>query len=285
MTLIALTVFAVLIVIGVGTWLLIRRCRKQEQQFAELLKEFELKEKVAITAHLKEKVARKAAERALESKRLLIDNVTQELLAPVSAISGFAEMLVLSGDEDERDFVSHRILQISHQLTDMMGRVVELAHYELVRDMDLRDKVLANFTCQEVMSGYQEKVAKGVQLQVSSSLPDDYIIHTNEACLVKVLDYLMDNAVRHTCKGTIELSVTDDGKRENITFSVTDTGAGIPEKYRRTVFEELPEMGYDLKITGLSLMIARVLVRLLGGVIYIDPHYQKGTRVIFDIQL
>ena len=32
-------------------------------------------------------------------------------------------------------------------------------------------------------------------------------------------------------------------------------------------------------------MIARVLVRLLGGVIYIDPHYQKGTRVIFDIQL
>lgn len=285
MTLIALTVFAVLIVIGVGTWLFIRRCRKQEQQFAELLKEFELKEKAAITAHLKEKVARKAAERALESKRLLIDNVSQELLAPVSAISGFAEMLVLSGDEDERDFVSHRILQISHQLTDMMGRVVELAHYELVHDMDLRDKVLANFTCQEVMSGYQEKVAKGVQLQVSSSLPDDYIIHTNEACLVKILRHLVGNAVRHTSEGVITLSVTGGGERENITFSVTDTGAGIPEKYRKTVFEELPEMGYDLKITGLSLMIARVLVRLLGGVIYIDPHYQKGTRVIFDIQL
>ena len=285
MTLIELAALAVLAVIGVGAWLFISRCREQERQLAEHLKEFELKEKAAITAHLKEKVARKAAERALELKHLLIDNVSQELMTTVNAIAGFSEMLALSGDDGEGRYLAGHVLKNSQRLTDMLGRIVELSHYEILGSVDLRGNVLVNFTCHQLLEGYRKEVAEGVELLFETGLPDDYVIHTNEECLEKALRYLVGNAVRHTRSGMVTLSVTDDGKRDTLTFSVTDTGTGIPEKYQRMVFEILPDTGYDLKLTGLSLMVTRVLARLLGGVIYIDPHYQEGTRVVLGINL
>lgn len=276
---------AVLLVAAVTVCLCYRHCDRSQRRCKEILEDESEKEWATVTAFAKERGARQVAERVLQLKRQMTDNLSREIISSVNAISGFSEMLTLAGDDEDGRYLAGHVLENSRRLSDMVGCIAELSHYELVERVDRRGKVLVNLTCQQLLNSFEKQVAKGVELLFETSLPDDYIIHTNEECLGKILRHLMDNAVRHTTEGVVSLSVTDDGKRENITFSVTDTGAGIPEKYRKTVFEELPEMGYDLKITGLSLMIARVLVRLLGGVIYIDPHYQEGTRVILGINL
>lgn len=276
-------VLAVILVAAVAVCLCYWHRDRNHQPCKEIQEDEPNKERVTVTAFAKERAARQVAERALLLKRQMTDNLSREIISSVNAILGFSEMLALTGDDEDGRYLADHVLDNSRRLSAMVGRIAELSHYELLERVDRRGKVLVNLTCQQLLSGYEHQVAKGVELQFETSLPDDCIIHTNEECLEKILRHLVGNAVRHTSEGVISLSVTDGGGREKITFSVTDTGAGIPEKYRKTVFEELPEMGYDLKITGLGLMIARVLVRLLGGVIYIDPSRQKGTRVVFDI--
>lgn len=276
---------AVLLVAAVAVCLCYWHCDKSQRRCKEILEDESNKERSTITAFARERAVRQVAERALLLKRQMTDNLSREIISSVNAILGFSEMLTLTGDDEDGRYLADHVLENSRRLSAMVGCIAELSHYELVERVDRRGKVLVNLTCQQLLNSFEKQVAKGVELLFETSLPDDCIIHTNEECLVKILRHLVGNAVRHTSEGVITLSVTGGGEREKIIFSVTDTGAGIPEKYRKTVFEELPEMGYDLKITGLSLMIARVLVRLLGGVIYIDPSCQKGTRVIFDIEL
>lgn len=58
----------------------------------------------------------------------------------------------------------------------------------------------------------------------------------------------------------------------------------LEKHFRKTVFDVLPDEGWELKSTGMSLMICRALVRLLDGTIYVDPHIDDGTSVVFDIK-
>ena len=81
-----------------------------------------------------------------------------------------------------------------------------------------------------------------------------------------------------------KLLVTGRGEKGMLTFSVSDTGPGIPKGRQKEVFELFPETGEEVKTTGMGLSICRSIVRLLGGMVYIDPHYEKGTRVIFSIK-
>jgi len=124
----------------------------------------------------------------------------------------------------------------------------------------------------------------GVELIFETGLNDDFMVHTNKECLVKILCHLLDTALRHTKEGSVTLTVTDDGRRDHVNFTISDTGSGIPKRYQNKIFEELPEVGAELKLTGLDLMISRTLVKLLDGVIYVDPHYEAGTRVVFGIK-
>lgn len=278
----------ILLASGIGIWAFLRRCDKAEQELHELLKEEERKEKATLTAHLKEKVARQNAECALRSKRSLMESVSQEVLMLVSGISSFDQILALPDrelDDEEREFVARRIMENSSQLSDLVGLVLELSHYEKVREVDFCDRIGLNPFCQKIIEGYSDKVPDGVELHFSTSLPDDYVVHTNEECLVKVLSHLLDNAVSHTREGVVSLTVTDDGGREGISFTVKDSGDGIPKKLQKKVFEALPDTGYEQKKTGLILMVCRTLVRLLEGLIYIDPHYENGTSVVFSIKI
>lgn len=108
--------------------------------------------------------------------------------------------------------------------------------------------------------------------------------------LLKLPDVLFANSEDemskgYTREGVVSLTVTDDGGREGISFTVKDSGDGIPKKLQKKVFEALPDTGYEQKRTGLILMVCRTLVRLLEGVIYIDPHYENGTSVVFSIKI
>lgn len=285
---IVLVVIAFLVVVGVIVLLVIRHCDRMQRQMEQQLREEAKKESVALTVYLREKVARQNAEHALRRNRLLTDNLSHEIMEPVNAISGLAETLASSDndlDDEEREFVIRNIRENSQRLTELAGLVAELSHYEMKTEVSLRDKVQVNAVCQEIVNSYQDKVPEDMNLHFITNLPDNFVIHTNKACLVKALHYLMDNAVRHATEGIIGLSVADDGQHEHLTFAVSDMGQGIPKGYLHKVFETLPEIGHDLKMTGLRLMITRTLVKLLGGSIYVDPHNLTGTRIVFDVKV
>jgi signal transduction histidine kinase len=150
-------------------------------------------------------------------------------------------------------------------------------------DMD-RDAPFGRFA--EVMDACQPKVNEGVELRFVTNLPDHYAVCTNRDCLKKVLELLLDNAARHTREGHITLLVMDSPDRKGcLLLSLTDTGEGIPEERQLTAFDLQPSGDREENLTGAGLYTCKLIIRLLGGIIYVDPHYEKGTRVIFEIKV
>ncbi len=276
-------IFMALVVV---TWFFIRHRDQSIKSLEEKLKEETRKEEVDRMVYKKEQVLRYTSEKALRMKILLNDNLAQEIKSLLVSISGYADMLTIAGAdfEEERNSLGNLIQNGVHRLTDIANKMGELSHYELLKEVDLRESIHVNDFSKDVINSYRRLTPVGVELIFETGLNDDFMVHTNKECLVKILYHLLDTALRHTKEGSVTLTVTDDGRRDHVNFTISDTGSGIPKRYQNKIFEELPEVGAELKLTGLDLMISRTLVKLLDGVIYVDPHYEAGTRVVFGIK-
>jgi CheY-like chemotaxis protein len=133
---------------------------------------------------------------------------------------------------------------------------------------------------------------KGLKLDVQVLPENAPRLVADGARLRQVLVNLLDNAVKFTAQGRIALTVTvQPGGREEVraTFSVADTGIGIPPKLQRQIFE--PFMQADANTatryggSGLGLAISDRLVRLMGGELAVKSDAGQGATFSFTLRL
>ncbi len=99
----------------------------------------------------------------------------------------------------------------------------------------------------------------------------------------KILNQLMDNALKFTKQGSITLR-TYQGKLDNmICFSVTDTGCGVKEGEEEKIFEHFYKSDVYKEGVGLGLSLARRLAHQLGGDVVLDSRYKEGARFILKL--
>ncbi|MGJ8687506.1 MAG: ATP-binding protein, partial [Spongiibacteraceae bacterium] len=112
-------------------------------------------------------------------------------------------------------------------------------------------------------------------------------LQLDEVKLRQVLVNLLDNAVKFTAKGgRVELMIGVDLSRQQLLFSVTDSGIGIPETKVREVFEPFRQVNpRDGQGTGLGLAICRRLVEAMGGQIHLRSEEGRGSCFYFDLPL
>jgi signal transduction histidine kinase len=91
---------------------------------------------------------------------------------------------------------------------------------------------------------------------------------------------LLTNACKCTEHGSIKLAYVTDN--QNIYFSVTDTGCGVPVKDAERIFDRFEKLDKFKQGTGLGLNICRQIANLLGGKIYVDTSYAGGARFVFE---
>jgi len=277
-----------LILFALIIWWMARQWNSQKEELLERVSDLETLEKAENNGRLKEFSARKKAERSLATMHEFVNCIAYEMRDSLHAVSGFAQLLNVSADElaeDEKADLCNRIQQDTEELAKMVDKMIELSHYSVLTEVPRKDRILLNELCQKVVDEYDTKVNEDVELRLITNLPDHYAVQTNRECLKIVLRLLLDNAVRYTKQGHIDLTLSDYGHRERITFAVTDTGCGIPKDRQLTAFELYTRENGHLTSNGMGLNICKAVVRLLGGVIYVDPHYEGGARIIFDIAL
>ena len=90
---------------------------------------------------------------------------------------------------------------------------------------------------------------------------------------------MLTNANKFTSSGKISLDFVVDERF--VTFSVTDTGCGIPKEKQERVFERFEKLDEYAQGTGLGLAICRLTIERLGGKIWIDSSYKGGARFMF----
>ena len=235
---------------------------------------------------------RKAKQKAEESNRLkseFLANMSHEIRTPMNGIIGFASLLE---DEDltaesRKNYV--QIIQNStRQLLHIIDEILEVSRLQTRQVEKNSIELNVNELLMNCFSEF-DRVAKEKSLSVylKKGLPDEAaLIYIDREKLHKVIDHLMENALKFTQEGYVELGYHLKGK-DRLEFFVKDTGVGIDPDARDLIFEEFSQEDKRLSRLsgglGLGLSIVKGYVDLLDGTIRIES--EKGKGSIFYVEV
>jgi len=221
-------------------------------------------------------------------RRDFVANVSHEFKTPLTAIQGFAETLLAGAMDDPQNRI--RFLQIildhSRRLARLTDDLLELSKMDADRvDLEVDRFSVSQFvqSCIETTQRSAAEKNLRVSANLKNSLPD---IAADRRRLAEVLQNLLDNAVQYTPSGgRITVSASSDG--EEVEFTVSDTGIGIPKVDQPRIFERFYRVDVarsrEVGGTGLGLSIAKHLVEAHGGRIWVESEVGQGSQFHFTV--
>lgn len=240
----------------------------------------------------------KAKEKAEESDRLkssFLATISHELRTPLNAIIGFSELL-LRGEGNIHDKVldyAKIIFDSGKNLLGIINDIFDISMIEANEVMLYPEIFSVNGLFNEVRNNFMnhdEIVSKKLKLTFLKNLKDDEdMIFTDRVKFTRVLTNLIGNAIKFTDKGEIDVGyyVNNTNHTPWLEFYVKDTGIGIPEDKIELIFERFRQVD-DTNTrrfggSGLGLSIAKKIIELLGGKIWVKSEPGKGSTFFFTL--
>lgn len=231
-----------------------------------------------------ERQLRMVKEKAVEANRMksaFISSISHEVRTPLNAIVGFSELLTEDEfPEEEKTNFAATINHSSELLLNLVNDVLELSRLESGRAAFTWKSTELTACCHKVIASVEHRLAPGVRLLFRSSVPA-FELTTDSLRLQQLLGHLVSNAVKFTKEGQIVLAYETDDEKQEVRFSVTDTGCGIEPGMQQKIFERFEKLDEFIQGTGLGLSICKIISDRLQGSIFIDPDYTEGARFIF----
>ncbi len=234
--------------------------------------------------------ARDAAEAASRVKTLFLANMSHELRTPMNGILGMVDLALTDSNlsNESREYLMEA-RNSAQDLMEMLKKVLTFAEIETGRaGLIAKPFFLATLTADALAACRPRAKAKSLGI-ASRILPGTSEVVVGDAeCLRQILDNLLDNAVKFTEKGEIQLTVapletTPDSVM--LKFSVQDSGVGIAADKLHLIFEAFTQADQSSTRkyggTGLGLAICTHLVALMGGRIWSDSQVGKGSTFHF----
>ena len=232
----------------------------------------------------------RAYQHALESDKMkaaFIQNISHEIRTPLNIINGYAQVLS-SPDFDlsasERKDIAQTMMKNTNDITSLVNETLELSSTETGVIAEKKDKVQLHRLIGDEMHKFQKQTGNKLQMNYHSSLASDYELMTSEVLLRRIINTLIDNAIKNTPEGSITVSTSVANKV--LTINIEDTGTGIPEGEEEHIFERFVKLDDFKKGLGLGLPLCRALCRRLEGNVVLDKSYQgPGARFVVTLPL
>ncbi len=252
----------------------------------------ELKEQLA-TIKIAEEALVKAKDKAEEGDRLktaFLHNISHEIRTPMNAIVGFSALLSEPdlSPETRQSFIE-TIVQSSNNLLAIITDIVDISNIDAKLVKISESEVDLNKVVTTVADIFRLRIKETSKpLNVKTNLPSEGVkILTDTSKFYQVLSNLLNNAIKFTHTGEIEIGYTIG--MQKVEFYVSDTGIGISEVNFNKIFDRFYQVEYSetrqYEGTGLGLSISKAYVELLGGKIWVNSEIGKGSVFCFTIPL
>ncbi|MBB3214264.1 signal transduction histidine kinase [Herbaspirillum sp. Sphag1AN] len=232
--------------------------------------------------------SRREAVLAAQAKLHFLSNMSHEFRTPLNGILGYSETLMEDFAGTRHGDFACTIHDSGVRLLGLVDSVLELSALRSGKiSLVLGEENLADIVRNAVSRHEEAAQKKGIRLSetIANDVPSRIVCDRTK--LLQVLDKLLDNAIRFTDSGSIQLNVIKD--TSNYHFSIIDTGCGIPLAFQEKIFEKFAQVDDTSTRThggvGLGLTIAALLVKLMDGEIWIRSAPNVGSTFSFSLPL
>jgi signal transduction histidine kinase/CheY-like chemotaxis protein len=257
--------------------------RARQAELAQLNQELDETNRgvVALYAELDDKAD--FLQRASELKSHFLSNMSHEFRTPLNSILALGQILIdrLDGELSAEQEKQVRFIRNSAQnLLDLVNDLLDLAKVEAGKVTIRPSHFSVNAMFAALRGMLRPLLIQNSSVKLVFDDPaEDIEIYSDEAKVSQILRNFISNALKFTERGEVRVSVSQE--RDDVHFSVTDTGIGIAEEDQERIFQEWTQVEGKLqkiaKGSGLGLPLSRKLALLLGGNVYLKSRLGLGS--------
>ncbi len=225
-------------------------------------------------------------EKSVESNRLkeaFLEKISREIRTPLNSILGFVNLLNDSNlAKIDREYYLKFIRESGNNLLSLIDNIVDFTRLETGDQVVEYKRCNLDILAADLMDKYRTRlIREKTGITMIYTKPENYEESLADCRrILHILDQLINNAIKFTEAGKIELTFSVENDQH--VFTVSDTGIGIDPNHQDIIFERFyqiePESREYFQGAGLGLTIAKGLTDLLGGRIEVESEPGKGSN-------
>lgn len=228
---------------------------------------------------------RQRIEQSDKMKTNFLSNVSHEIRSPINSIVGFLDLLNEMHDKNNEQANNYIdiIKNNCKNLIKLIDDILDISKIEEGKISINNTNFYVNSIIREIYNSNYKFINDNVKFNLNID-EEDIVIFADEFRFKQVIINLLNNSVKFTKKGNIDIGYIKN--KNNVTFYVKDTGIGIKDEDKDLVFKRYHKVQYKSKIgSGLGLTISKDLIKLMNGDMWFESKYGEGTTFYFYLPI
>lgn len=225
---------------------------------------------------------------AFENQRQFTSDASHELRTPVTVVLAQAEYLNTCDKEhvnvksSKERRATETILRQAERMNQLIQELLMISRMDN-NNLVIHEEMVDVSELMMVIGEEMEEQAKEKTIQIQTEIEDNIILHTDQTMIMRVLVNLIENAIKYGKEGGyVKLKATEDGRAVHI--CIEDNGIGISPEHLHDIWKRFYQVDSARASggNGLGLFMVQWIVKRLGGLIWVESEYGKGSQFFLD---